>query len=68
MPALAAIRYNPDMRRFYARLRANGKSGMQAIVAVMRKMMVLSYAVLRDRMPYDKNYSRKNKNIILVPN
>ena len=33
LAALAAIRYNPDLRRFYQRLRDQGKTGKVALVA-----------------------------------
>ena len=41
MPTLTAIRINPVLREFYARLRANGKKPMVAITAAMRKLVVL---------------------------
>ena len=44
MPALSAIRYNPDMRRLYERLCAAGKPPKVAITAVMRKLVVLANA------------------------
>ena len=51
MPALNAIRHNPDMRRFYDRLGAAGKPAKVAIVAVMRKLLVLANAlVAQDRL------------------
>lgn len=42
MAALAAIRCNPDLKRFYQRLRASGKSAKQALIAVARKLVVLA--------------------------
>ena len=51
MPALNAIRYNPDMRRLYERLTAAGKPAKVAIVAVMRKLLVLANALItQDRL------------------
>jgi transposase len=51
MPALNAIRYHPDMRRLYERLTAAGKPAKVAIVAVMRKLLVLANAlVAQDRL------------------
>jgi transposase len=41
MPALVAVRHNPHLRAFYQGLRARGKSAMTALVAVMRKLLVL---------------------------
>lgn len=48
MAALAAARHNPNLRAFYHRLIANGKKPIVAIVAVMRKLIVIANAKLRD--------------------
>lgn len=41
MPTLVAIRHNPAIKENYLRLVGNGKSKMTAIVACMRKMLVI---------------------------
>ena len=46
MPALAAIRYNPDLRAKYRQLVAEGKPRKVAVVAVMRKLLLLANALL----------------------
>ena len=46
MPALVAIRFNPGLRATYERLVAAGKPKKLAIVAVMRKLLVLANALL----------------------
>ena len=46
MPALAAIRYNPDLRAKYCQLVAAGKPRKVAVVAVMRKLLLLANARL----------------------
>jgi transposase len=46
MPALAAARYNPDLKAFYTRLRAAGKPAKLALVAVMRKLVVLANTLI----------------------
>ena len=46
MPALAAIRYNPDLRAKYRQLVAEGKPRKVAVIAVMRKLLVLANAPL----------------------
>lgn len=54
MASCAAVRFNPDLRLFYERLRAKGKLPMAALGAVMRKLLVLMRAVLqadRDWVP-----------------
>lgn len=48
MSALSALRYEPRLRVFYQSLRARGKAAKVAIVAVMRKMLVILNARARD--------------------
>jgi len=50
--AVAAIRYSPPMRDFFAALKARGKATKVALVAVARKILVLANALLRDNTPY----------------
>jgi transposase len=45
--ALPAIRFEPDIRTFYTKLRANGKPGKVALVPVMRKMIIILNARMR---------------------
>ena len=47
MPALVAIRCNPDLKRTYAALVANGKPPKVALTAVMRKLLVLTNALIQ---------------------
>lgn len=47
MCALAAIKYNPVLKSFYDRLRANNKPFKVAIVAVMRKLLLLANTLLK---------------------
>ena len=48
MPALAASRCNPDLAAFYQRLVQAGKPPKLALVAVMRKLLLLAAALLRE--------------------
>jgi transposase len=48
MPALVAIRFNPPLKAKYRALRKAGKPAKVAIVAIMRKLIVIANAVLRD--------------------
>lgn len=48
MSALSALRHEPRLRDFYQCLRARGKAAKVAIVAVMRKMLVILNARARD--------------------
>ncbi|MCY3810053.1 MAG: IS110 family transposase [Gemmatimonadetes bacterium] len=47
MPALAAVRHNPDLKRKYEALRAAGKPPKVALTAVMRKLLILANALVR---------------------
>ena len=53
MPALNAIRHTPDMRRTYERLVAAGKPAKVAIVAVMRKLLILANTLLAEGRPWE---------------
>ncbi len=53
MPAIVAMRCNPILSAFAGRLRANGKRPKQIIVAVMRRLLVLAYGVLKSRKPFE---------------
>lgn len=48
MPALVAMRFNPDLKAKYDQLIAAGKPAKKAITAIMRKLIVLANALLRD--------------------
>lgn len=48
MPALVAMRFNPDLKAKYDQLIAAGKPAKKAITAIMRKLVVLANALLRD--------------------
>ena len=48
MATLCAIQHNPVIKAFYQRLLKNGKHKKVAIVACMRKMIVLLNAMVRD--------------------
>jgi transposase len=49
MATLAAIRSNPAIRDFYARLKAKGKPAKVAITACMRKLLTILNAMFRTR-------------------
>jgi transposase len=49
--ALSARKSHPALRAFYERLVQNGKKPMAAITAVMRKLIVILNAMLRDAQP-----------------
>src|SRR5439155_4580745 len=59
LPTLTAIRFNPVLKAFYARLVAGGKPKMQAIGACMRKLVMICYGVLKNRAPFDPQWASK---------
>lgn len=52
MAVLVAIRRNLPLVRTYHRLRAAGKPAKVAIVACMRKLIIILNAILRDKAPW----------------
>ena len=48
MPALVAARFNPQMKAKYLKLKAAGKPSKVALTAIMRKLIVLANALVRD--------------------
>ncbi|HWG84164.1 MAG TPA: IS110 family transposase [Deinococcales bacterium] len=53
MGALVASRHNPVIKSLYERLREAGKPGKVALVACMRKLLVILNAMLRDNTPWN---------------
>lgn len=52
MATLSAIRCNPPIRDFYKRLRDDGKPPKVAIVAAMRKLIIVANSVLQARQKW----------------
>jgi len=52
-PAISASQYNPALKALYERLTAAGKPKIVALAAVMRKLLVLVYGVLKSKRPFD---------------
>jgi transposase len=52
MGALVAAHRNPVVRAFYERLLAAGKPKKVALVACMRKLLLILNAVLKHRTPW----------------
>lgn len=48
MPALVAARYKQDLKAVYLRLINAGKPPKVALTALMRKLVILANALLRD--------------------
>ncbi len=54
LPAVVATRFNPDMKAKYEQLISIGKCKKLAITAVMRKLIVMANALLRDQRKWRK--------------
>ena len=52
MATLVGVRHNPTLRAHYRQLRARGKAAKVALVACMRKLLVILNAVFRSGLPY----------------
>ena len=52
MAALSASRCNPTLKRFYQRLTEAGKPKKLALTALMRKLLTILNAILRDGKPW----------------
>ena len=55
MPALVACRYNPDLKRKYEQMIANGKPKKVAIIAIMRKIIVTANALIKQDRSWTPN-------------
>ena len=55
MATVTATRHNPAIRDFYTRLCRRGKPRKMALVAAMRKLLLILNAVLRDQIPWQPN-------------
>ena len=63
MPALSAATHDANVRAFYQSLIQRGKKKMQALCAVMRKMLTGIWACLKLNTPFDssKLFSEEHK-------
>lgn len=57
MAVLSARKFNPALKRFYDRLIAKGKLKKVAIVACMRKLLIIMNAMLRDNTRWEVKYA-----------
>jgi transposase len=55
MPALVAIQHESNIKAFYDKLIAAGKKPMQAVVAVMRKLLHAIWGMLKHDQDFDGN-------------
>ena len=52
MAALVATRYNPPLKAFYQRLVAKGKPKKVALVAVMRKLLIILNTMVKKQQKW----------------
>ena len=57
MPALVALRFNPDLKKKYQDLKDAGKPSKVAITAIMRKLLVLANALIRDNRKWTAKHA-----------
>lgn len=56
MCSMNAMKTNPACKALYERLRANGKTGKQALIAVCNKLLKQVFAVVKNNTLYQPNY------------
>lgn len=57
MATLVAVRFNPVLQSFYRRLRDAGKPAKVALVAAMRKLIIILNALVRDNVLWQSNHA-----------
>ena len=62
LPATVAMRINPMLRVFAERLRAKGKPPKVVITAVMRKLLLLAWTLLRTGQPFSPTHGLPSPN------
>jgi transposase len=55
MPALVAARFNPQLKAKYRQMLEAGKPPKIAITAIMRMLIILANALLRDNRKWRQN-------------
>lgn len=57
MATMTAIQHNQRIRQFYRRLRDRGKAGKVALVAAMRKLLVILNTMMKTETPWQPDHS-----------
>lgn len=55
MPALVGIVHNPIIKKYYQNLLEKGKAKKLAVVACMRKLLIMAQAILLTKTPFNPN-------------
>jgi transposase len=61
MCGLAAIRFDPGIKKLYARFRDQGMDHYPAMGVIMHKLLRIIYGVLFNKTPYDPAVDQKNQ-------
>lgn len=56
MAAMTCIKWNPALKAFYGRLRAAGKPGKVALIAVIRKLLSIANSVMLRQTVWQESY------------
>lgn len=56
MAAVSAVRCNPILQTFYARLKGGGKAAKVALCAVAPKLLHLAWALVTKQRTFDPDY------------
>ena len=56
MPGMVALRYNPILKPFGERLRAQGMAPKAVIGAALRKLTHLIYGIIKSGEPFDPEF------------
>jgi transposase len=67
MAAIASVRSNPIIRRFYRRLRQRGKPAKVALCACARKLILMAWAVVAKRQLFDPEYQQQSLLVFSTP-
>lgn len=62
MAALTASRHNPLLKAFYDRLLAAGKDKKLALIACLRKLLVILNSMVAQGKPWDPNFAKNAEN------
>ena len=58
-PTMSAIRHNPIIKAFYQKLVSKGKRKIVALVACMRKLLMIMIGVLNTGIPFEQDWVSK---------
>ncbi len=57
MAVVTGTRCNPRLRSYYEKLRASGKAAKVALVACMRKLLIIMNAMVKAKTPFQEIFA-----------